>query len=171
MAFVRIALLCTASAVVYGIVQDQVTARVCVEYFTVGHPPVFEASSPTVLALGWGIIATWWVGLLLSVPLGLAARAGHRPPLDARDLVKPILLLLAVISFIALASGFVGFGLARAGAIRLLDPLASKVPREKHVLFLADLGAHMGAYAGGFLGGIVLCILIWRKRGRVGGPR
>jgi hypothetical protein len=33
--------------VVYGIVHDQVTARVCVEYFTVGHPPVFQTNSDT----------------------------------------------------------------------------------------------------------------------------
>src|SRR5438105_3328307 len=36
----KILLLSVATAVAYGIVQDQVTARVCVEYFTIGHPPV-----------------------------------------------------------------------------------------------------------------------------------
>ncbi|MFI5379272.1 MAG: hypothetical protein ACHRHE_08245 [Tepidisphaerales bacterium] len=34
-------LLCILAAVCYGIVHDQVTARICVEYFTIGHPPVF----------------------------------------------------------------------------------------------------------------------------------
>ena len=51
---VKIVLLCIAAAVVYGILHDQVTARVCVEYFTIGHPPVFNTDSPTLLALGWG---------------------------------------------------------------------------------------------------------------------
>jgi hypothetical protein len=32
----RILLLSVAAAVLYGILQDQVTARICVEYFTVG---------------------------------------------------------------------------------------------------------------------------------------
>ena len=57
MLFFRIVLLSIASAIGYGILHDQVTARVCVEYFTIGHPPVFSTDSPTLLALGWGTIA------------------------------------------------------------------------------------------------------------------
>ncbi len=166
MAFVRIALLCVAAAVGYGIVQDQVTVRVCVEYFTVGHPPVFNTDSPTLLGLGWGFRATWWVGLILSVPLGLAARAGKRPPLDARDLVRPVLILMACVACVALASGILGYFLARARFVWLLDPLASKIPPARHVLFLSDLWAHLGAYASGFLGGIILPLLTWRRRNK-----
>jgi hypothetical protein len=47
--------LCGLSAVTYGIVHDQITARVCVEYFTIGHPPVFDTNSPTLLGLGWAL--------------------------------------------------------------------------------------------------------------------
>ncbi len=70
----RIVLMCVVAAVAYGIVHDQVTARVCVEYFTVGHPPIFGTNDPTLLGIGWGILATWWVGILLGVPLAIAAR-------------------------------------------------------------------------------------------------
>lgn len=35
--FVRIVAFSIAWAVLYGIVQDEITAHVCVEYFTVGH--------------------------------------------------------------------------------------------------------------------------------------
>src|SRR5688500_9214653 len=55
------------AAIGYGVAHDQVTARICVEYFTLGHPPLFPPDSPTFPALGWGVAATWWVGL----PLGL----------------------------------------------------------------------------------------------------
>ena len=58
----KIILLCMASAVIYGICHDQVTTRVCVEYFTVGHAPIFHTESPTLLAFAWGTTATWWVG-------------------------------------------------------------------------------------------------------------
>lgn len=34
---IAIVLLCIASAVVYGILHDQITARLCVEYFTIGQ--------------------------------------------------------------------------------------------------------------------------------------
>ena len=61
---VAIVVLCIGSAVIYGILHDQITARICVEYFTIGHPPIFPTESPTLLGIGWGILATWWVGLL-----------------------------------------------------------------------------------------------------------
>jgi len=32
---------CILAAVFYGILHDQITARICVEYFTIGHPIVF----------------------------------------------------------------------------------------------------------------------------------
>src|SRR5881275_3656828 len=75
----KILILSVAAAIAYGIVHDQVTAHLCVEYFTIGHPPVFGTTSPVLLAVGWGIIATWWVGLLLGVVLAVAAQAGSRP--------------------------------------------------------------------------------------------
>lgn len=166
MAVARIVLLCIVAAMLYGVAQDMVTARVCVEYFTVGHPPVFDTESPTLLALGWGVSTTWWVGALLAVPLTVVSRAGGRPALDARDLVKPVLALLGVIAAVALAAGAAGWLTARSGGVWLLEPLASRVPREKHARFIADLWAHTAAYGAGFLGGIVLCALAWRRRGR-----
>ena len=85
---IRIVLLALFAAICYGIVHDQVTARVCLEYFTIGHPPLFSTTSPTLLALGWGVVATWWVGLPLGLLLAVAARGGQRPPLSAADLRK-----------------------------------------------------------------------------------
>lgn len=158
--------LCIGSAVVYGIVHDQITARLCVEYFTIGHPPVFDTRSPTLLAVGWGIIATWWVGLLLGVPLAVAARAGSRPKRDARSLVRPILILLAVMAVCALISGTIGFLLARRGDVFLVEPLSDLIPLEKHAAFLADLWAHSASYLIGFVGGLVVIVSVWRSRGR-----
>ena len=89
MELVKIVLLSVLSAVVYGILHDQVTARVCVEYFTIGHPPVFPTDSPTWLAFGWGVIATWWAGLFLGLPAAIACRVGALPKLDAADLLRP----------------------------------------------------------------------------------
>ena len=66
MEFAKIVLLSVLAAVGYGIAHDSVTAHVCVEYFSVAHPPIFGGThSPILLALGWGVIATWWVGLPL----------------------------------------------------------------------------------------------------------
>jgi hypothetical protein len=80
----RIVALCVAAAVAYGIVPDQITARVCLECLTVGHEPVFRPEDPTLLGIGWGILATWWVGLLLVPPEPGHARSGMPGPSSAR---------------------------------------------------------------------------------------
>jgi hypothetical protein len=49
----KIILLCVAAAIAFGVAHDQITARVCLKYFTVFHAPVFATQSPTVLAFGW----------------------------------------------------------------------------------------------------------------------
>jgi hypothetical protein len=156
--------LCILAAVVYGIIHDQITARICVEYFTIGHPPVFPTESPTLLGLGWGVIATWWVGLGLGLPLALAARSGAWPKRDARSLVRPIAQLLAMMAVSATIAGIVGYSLARTGAIQLFGWLADKVPRDRHARFLADLWTHDASYLVGFVGGLVVIGRVWRSR-------
>lgn len=164
LAALKIVGLCLLAAIAYGMLHNQVTVRVCVEYFTIGHPAVFATQSPTLLALGWGVLATWWVGLLLGVPLAFAALRGPRPKRRAGSLLRPILVLLATMGTLALVAGFVGFALARAGLIVLVEPLASQVPADRHARFLADLWAHSTSYLAGFIGGIVLVARVWRSR-------
>jgi hypothetical protein len=159
-----IVLMCIAAAVCYGIAHDQVTARVCVEYFTIGHPPIFGTEDPTLL--GWGILATWWVGLLLGVPLTVVARAGSRPKRSVGSLIRPVACLLAVMAVFGAAAGVIGWGLASTGAVFLVGPIARELPEERHVPFLADLWAHSASYLVGFVGGIFVIIQVWRKRGQ-----
>jgi hypothetical protein len=64
---IKIVGLCIVAGAIYGVLHDQVTAHVCLEYFTVFHPTIFHTQSPTLLALGWGVLATWWVSLFLSL--------------------------------------------------------------------------------------------------------
>ena len=68
----KIAVTCVIAAVLYGIVHDQFTARICIEYFTIFHPPIFHTQSPTLLGIGWGIVATWWVGVFFASLIGAA---------------------------------------------------------------------------------------------------
>ena len=170
MEFVKIVLVSIVAAVLYGVAHDMVTAHVCVEYFTIGHPPVFRTESPTLLALGWGVIATWWMGLALGLMVGVAARAGTRPALGAADLLRPVGLVLACMAALSLAAGLVGYRLAAAGVVRLFDPFASAIPKGRHTAFVADLWAHNAAYLAGALGGITLCLLVWRRRGKLSDP-
>jgi len=43
-----IVILSIFACITYGVVHDQITARICVEYFTVGHAPVFDTVDPTL---------------------------------------------------------------------------------------------------------------------------
>lgn len=162
-----IILLSIVMAVLYGIVHDQITARVCIEYFTIGHPPVFGTQDPTLLGIGWGIIATWWVGLIMGVPLAIAARFGRRPKRDALSLVRPLLWLAAISAFCALAAGIAGWLLASGGVIELAGHIAYAVPPDRHVRFLADGFAHSASYVAGFLGGMVVIAHVWRSRAKL----
>ena len=162
---IKIILLHIVAAIIYGILHDQVTARVCVEYFTIGHPPIFHTDDPTLLAFGWGVIATWWMGLILSVPAVLASRLGSWPKFDATHLVRPVCVLLIVMACSALVAGLVGYILASAGVVRLDGWLGSHVPEKKYVAFLADGAAHLASYGVGFFGGIALSIwVVFRRR-------
>jgi H+/Cl- antiporter ClcA len=164
-----IAGLCVAAAIGYGILHDLVTAHVCVEYFTIGHPDLFNTGNPILLALGWGVVATWYVGAVLSIPMVCAARLGLHPRRCARDLIKPLAALLLAMGILALIAGLIGNWLAITRNISLPAGLEDLVPSAQHASFVADLWAHGASYSAGFLGGSILPIVVWRSRQRVSG--
>src|SRR6202521_4121238 len=133
----KIAVTCVVAAVLYGIVHDQFTARICIEYFTIFHPPVFHTHSPTLLGIGWGILATWWAGAFFAVPMILAARAGSRPTLRASALVPSIAWLLVCMAASAVLFGFTGYVLARKGVLATDWLTFSASPAMRH-RFMAD---------------------------------
>ncbi len=162
MEFLKIIALCVISIVLYGILHDQVTARICIEYFTVFHPPIFATNSPTLLAIGWGTTATWWAGLIVGVPLALVSQSGRSSRIAARDLVRPVAILLAVMAVCALISGMIGFA---SGSLPYFMSVGI-APQLKNRL-AADLWAHNASYFCGFVGGLVLCVLTLRRRTRL----
>lgn len=164
--FVAIVVASVLAAVIYGVVHDQVTARICIEYFTIGHPPVFTAAvtSPTIIGLTWGVIATWWVGLGLGIPLAMAATLGHWPRRNVASLIGPLTKVMLVTGMFAVASGAIGYLAASSGWVFLIEPMASRVPADRHVGFITDLWAHSASYLFGALGGILLIIHTWRSR-------
>ena len=170
MQFLSIVALSIAAAVTYGIIHDQITVRICLEYFTIGHPPIFSTTSPTLLALGWGVVATWWVGLILGLGLASASRVGDRRPIDARELVKPICILLATMAAVALLCGSLVAALASQGRVSLWEPLSSLIPANAQNGFLTDLVAHSASYLVGGVGGLVLIYWVWRRRLRESPP-
>jgi hypothetical protein len=162
--WVKIICLCVGFAALYGILHDQVTARVCVEYFTIGHSPIFQTESPTLLALGWGVIATWRAGLAIGWIAACLARLGTWPKVGARDLVRPLLVLSVVVGVASFCAGVAGYLAANAGWTTLPTGWFDAVPKRRHAVFIADLWAHRTAYLIGLLGGVATCIRVLRLR-------
>jgi H+/Cl- antiporter ClcA len=155
----KIVCLSVLAAVLYGVVHDQVTIRICPEYFTVFHPFLIATDSPTVLAAAWGVVATWWVGLPIGVLLALSARIGPRNKLDAKQVLPFVRGLLIVMACCALAAGIAGYFV---GA--LPQDIAGTIEPAHHRRFLADWWAHSASYASGAFGGLLVCGLVVRKR-------
>ena len=156
------------ASVAYGVLHDQVTIRICLEYFTEFHPFLVATRDPTLLAAAWGVAATWWAGALIGVPLAIAARAGGAPPRIARDLLRPVGGLLLAMAATAALAGVVGRALASAGTVWIHPDWAGRIPEAEHVDFLTALWIHNGSYLAGFVGGVVLVIRTWRGRRATG---
>lgn len=163
----KIIALSVAAACIYGILHDQITAHLCVEYFTIAHPTIFHTTSPFLLAIGWGVVATWPLGLLMGILAAVAARFGSPPRVSASDILPLILLLLLVMAILATVAGSYGaYGMAR-GWLSLTGQWDRYIPRDKWVAFNADAYAHLMSYASGIMGGLAIIgwILVHRITG------
>ena len=152
----------------YGIAHDQVTAHLCIEYFTVAHAEVFATGSAMLLAFGWGIIASWWMGAILGVVIAGAARIGPPPRLTMEQLVVPALMLLAAMALASTAAGVAGYASAAWGDAAIPASYATDVPLRSHDRFVAVWWAHNAAYGAGFVGALALSIWIVVRRVRAG---
>jgi hypothetical protein len=156
----------TVAAMGFGLVHDQITARVCVEYFTIAHVTMVQSQSPMVLGLVWGVVATWWAGALAGIVVSLAAREGPWPALTWRDFVRPALGLAAVMGVSAFVGGLGGYVLTVRRIIPMVADYEDLIAPERQARFMADVYAHLASYTVGFLGtgAIALRALQARRR-------
>ena len=102
------------------------------------------------------------MGLFIGVPLSIIARVGSRLPLAARDLVRPVAVMLGVMAAFAVVAFAVGY-FAGYSLLPRFDPdFASdlskgelgNVPDTR--VFIAVYFAHNASYFAGAVGGIAL---------------
>ena len=141
-----------------GIAIDLVTANVAVEYFTVHHPHVVDSDSPWVMALVWGIGASWWCGLILA-PMLWWVNMRRGTPLPARRLLLMVAQAMGLI-WLIMMSVMVGVYVL-AGMIPLHQRQASF---ESDRRLMAVAMAHMGEYLLAVVMTIVLCVRISRVK-------
>lgn len=149
----------------YAVAQDQVSARLCPEYFTVFHNPIPGVTDPTLLGVAWGFLGAWWGGAALGYAAGIAATAGTHPPLPVRELVRPMLVLVAGVGFVTGVCGLTAYRHAEFFAIRL-DPFFDSVPPDRQRWLFVVACYHLAAYATAAVGSVVLCVWVGRERAR-----
>jgi hypothetical protein len=162
---VKIVGLSVLAACVYGVVHDQITARMCLEYFTVAHPDV-AGHEPTRIALYWGVVATWWVGLPLGVAVAVASRAGDRVPATARHAAPRIAMLLVVLFVLAMSAGAVGWAAYTPSDPWIGSRWGDRIPEAHRAGFAFDACAHAVSYVGGAIGGLVVAARTFLARAR-----
>lgn len=143
------------AASILGIAVDVITANVAVKYFTVHHPHVVESDSPWVMALIWGVGASWWVGLL-AAPLLWWANVSRPDPLPRRRVMQASVRAMALIWAIMMAI------LVTVYLVAGLIPLEQRRPSfESDRRLMSVAMAHASEYV---LAGIMVGALVIRIR-------
>jgi hypothetical protein len=162
----KVMLMCTLAAISYGIIHDQITAHLCIEYFTIAHPPLFHTDSPTLLGLCWGIAATIGIGVVLGAILAEVSQSQGLPPYPISSLARSLLILLFTMALAAFLAGLLGFELSRHSMVSLPETLTYQIPLARHDKFMAVWFAHGASYLVGLAGGAFLILRLWRQRGK-----
>jgi hypothetical protein len=161
-AFVAIVLGIVALAGVYGVLHDQVTARICIEYFTIAHPRIIDSEDPAVLALAWGVIATWWFALPFGLIGASLARIGRTPPVPVLEVLQIAAASLAVTGVLAAFAGVIAW-FARQPPPTYWSEL---IPAHQHARFMVASTMHLTSYVGGALTALGALVIIGIRRFR-----
>jgi len=156
--FVTIVVGSVGLACVLGICLDLVTANVAVEYFSVHHPRIVETESPWVLAIVWGIGASWWFGAISGV---IVATVNHRcqEPLEPTPILKWVAVACFAIWLIMIAILLTVF------AIASMVPEESRRPTfDYDRRLIAVAMAHQCEYILGTLALLIIALKTWRSK-------
>ena len=94
----------------------------CVLNTSLSHiHPSSQVSSPTLLALCWGVAATLGVGLVLGFLLAQASQSPGLPGMPVSSLYRPLLAVLGVTAAAAIVAGCIGFALADRSILVLTE--------------------------------------------------
>ena len=94
-----------AEVFLYCLLHDQYLIRISPEHFTVYHLPLWGITDLTLLASAWAFRASVGPGLGLGLIALFVARAGRRPKIAPRRLLKVVPWLILVTEAAGLAVG------------------------------------------------------------------
>ena len=165
-------LACAAVAMVYGILNDQITSRISWEYFYFGKGldavlgPVLPPDSGRLHyeAIKVGMKATWTVGLIIGVALLLANNPmGNRPRLSYGRLFFALAIIFGITIILAVGFGVAGyFGVPAYFSDDFRQMIAHNEFRPYR--FICVFGVHLGGYVGGLVGCVIAVFYILKLR-------
>ncbi len=144
--FLKLFLVCACSTLAYGIIHDQITARMCIEYFNSNAVPenrhrldnlsFLSRNSPIAVGLVMALCETFLPAILIGAAVSSAARVGSTPKLKLRDLSMQIAGLFGIVAISSCGAGLIGclIGEVFFGAI-LSQNRQRHVPQAKNGLF------------------------------------
>jgi len=156
--FMTIVLGAVGLACLLGICLDLVTANVAVEYFSVFHPRVVASEQPWLLAIIWGIGASWWFGAIAGVIVG-AINHQRQMPLGPFRILRWVAIACVVLWLLMI------------GILVAVLTLANTIPQEmRRPTFdydrrlMAVAMAHQFEYLLGTIALFVIAIMTWRAK-------
>ena len=145
---------------VLGISLDLVTANVAVEYFSVHHPKIVPSENPWLLAVVWGVAASWWFGGVAGL---IVASINHRrsQPLKPTRILKWTAFACVVIWMVMIA--ILITVLALTSGIPIEERRATY---ESDRRLIAVAITHQSEYILGAIAMLVIAVMTWRSKSR-----
>ena len=148
----------------YAMLQDQISVRMCPEYFTIGHPPIKGITNPTLLGIVWGFLGGFPGGIVLGIALAMSMYLGKASSFPIQNLKWPLRILLAGTAFGTGISGLSSWYNAQVVNISIGAPWNGLIPLERQQRFFIVANAHLGTYLSAAILGIGICIFIIYQR-------
>jgi len=94
-----------AEVFLYCLLHDQYMVRIAPTHFTIYHEPLWGIENPSLLAAGWAFRASVGPGLVLGMAALFLGRAGSKPKIAPRTMLKIVPCLILVTELAGLAAG------------------------------------------------------------------
>lgn len=95
-----------AEVFIYCLLHDQYLVRLAPTHFTEYHAPLWGIENLSLLAAGWAFRASVGPGLVLGLAALFLGRAGNRPKLEPRTMLKIVPWLILITEACGLLAGW-----------------------------------------------------------------
>lgn len=148
-----------AMLILWAVAHDQYLVRIAPEHFTEYHEPLWNISSPPVLAAVYAFGATIGPGLIMGILSAFFGRHGEKPKVSVRAILLGFLFVIAVTELFGALAGLVVW---KTG-----EPLYPQSWYPDRTLPIAiTQSIQITCYATASVASALYCIALWLRRRR-----